>query len=126
MFKNQFKVYLLLFFIVFLSSCSNKPPILNTTLPLVNETSSNYVDLNRIYQSFLNSSEFKFVDDKENILVKEKSYLSALGSTCYKLSLSNYQEIKSDSYTACKSSDLWHLVPDILNTQKTIHLLVTQ
>ena len=126
MLKNRCKISLILFFIVFLSSCSNKPPILNTSLPLVNKTQSEYVNLNAFYQQFLNSSQTQTFDDVNNILTKDKFYLSALGSKCYKLSLFNKKLINSDLYTVCNSNNLWHLVPDILNSQQTPHSLLVQ
>ena len=120
MFKGIQKLILAIFSVVAISSCSNKPPIVHSNLPLVSDKLINYALLPEDYQKFLNSPNNNTMKHNNNHLVKAKSYVSAMGVKCYKLSLINASTSGSDFYTVCKYDESWYFIPDTLNKNKTM------
>jgi len=112
------KIFLMVCTAFLASACSNNPPIVTSSLPLVNEVKNTSNLLPQTYWEKLDKVQTNnsFIINN-NLVTAEARYISAFGKECIRLS------VESDKRIVCKAGKQgWKMVPNIVINKSNVEL----
>ncbi len=115
---QKIKIFLTACTALVVSACSNNPPIVTSSLPLVKEVENTSSLLPQAYWQKLDAIQINdsFVVNN-NVVIAEARYNSALGEECIRLSVDSNKRI------VCKAdAQGWKIVPNIVIDESNVEL----